>query len=174
MYLFSAFVLHQISVDGIPPDGTTFTVEKEIEKPLTIIMYILAILGMILVSVCIGFTAIFHKTRLILCCGFTNIPFYFLSCHFRLVRLTSPALTMITCSGCCLLYICIFFAAIQSKAILPTSVICNVMLSFLHAHAGSVNTFVLESYLLFHSPLFFRCVFGCGLLAILLLLVPYL
>eukprot|EP00731_Ephydatia_muelleri_P012366 Em0006g1260a len=91
---------------GIPPDGTTFTVEKEIEKPLTIIMYILAILGMILVSVCIGFTAIFHKTRL--------------------VRLTSPALTMITCSGCCLLYICIFFAAIQSKAILPTSVICNV------------------------------------------------
>ena len=77
MYLFSAFVLHQISVDGIPPDGTTFTAEKEIEKPLTIIMYILAILGMILVSVCIGFTAIFHKTRLILCCGFTNMHFLF-------------------------------------------------------------------------------------------------
>ena len=111
-------------------------------------MYILAVLGLILVSACVIFTAVFRKKRLILSIDIRNMHFMSHVAIFRLVRLMSPTLTAITCVGCFLLYFCIFFAAIQSKTILPTSIICNVMFSFSHSHTASAsNTLVFVSYL---------------------------
>ena len=122
--------------------------EKEIELSLTIFMYILAVLGLILVSACVIFTAVFRKKRLILSIDIRNMHFMSHVAIFRLVRLMSPTLTAITCVGCFLLYFCIFFAAIQSKTILPTSIICNVMFPFL-IHTLLLPVTHLSSYLIY-------------------------
>ena len=62
------FKYNEISADGIPPDGTISAIQMDIEKPLTVVMYILALLGIILATSCMAFIIIWREKRFCFVC----------------------------------------------------------------------------------------------------------
>eukprot|EP00731_Ephydatia_muelleri_P012364 Em0006g1258a len=92
--------------DGIPSDGSALNVTHSIEIGLTSVMYILAPIGIAGAIICFAFIVIFR--------------------HKRIVQLSSPVLCSIVCMGCMMLYISVFFLAIQSKETSSATVICNL------------------------------------------------
>eukprot|EP00731_Ephydatia_muelleri_P021190 Em0013g917a len=91
---------------GVPHDGTIVKKTIGIELPLTVVLYVLAMAGIILAISCVVFVAVYRNRKFI--------------------HLTSPNINYITCGGCMVLYTSIFFLAIQSTDETITTAICNV------------------------------------------------
>ncbi|KAL5499598.1 hypothetical protein EMCRGX_G011046 [Ephydatia muelleri] len=97
--------------DGIPSDGSALNVTHSIEIGLTSVMYILAPIGIAGAIICFAFIVIFRHKR---------------QGAAKIVQLSSPVLCSIVCMGCMMLYISVFFLAIQSKETSSATVICNL------------------------------------------------
>ena len=91
---------------GVPSDGHPRTMTVGMEVWLTVIMYTLAVAGIVLTTLCILFTIYFRKTKL--------------------VRLTSPTLNFIICGGCMVLYCSMFFLSYQPTEKIAVTAFCNV------------------------------------------------
>ena len=60
-----------ISIAGVPPDGRPVEIVLKFHTPLTVTMYVLAVVGIVFATVCIAFMVVFRteKVRLELICS---------------------------------------------------------------------------------------------------------